>query len=177
VSRFIAHIPRGRRWSTLPTTAPIAMPMVSPNTSASVSAIAKVTASGCVTFVLERRCNVHTFVVHTGVPRSTLPRGFLGRKPRTSSFAFALIETCRWLGDNFPARSVGRKIVPALVLTGGCYSGTSAPNQTSRNSSQATLQSLTTNMVVRMRCTVSYNSWRCAPGPGYSSGRYRWKSA
>ena len=86
------------------------------------------------------------------------------------------IEICRWLGDNFRPDPWAGKLSPLLCYP-GCYSGTSAPNQTSRNSSQATQQSVTTDMVLRMRCTVSYNSWRCAPGPGYSSGRYRWKSA
>jgi hypothetical protein len=150
------------------------MPMVSPTTSASVSAIAKVTASGCVTLVLERRFNVHTFAVCTLARRAPLRRDLLGRKPRMSGFDFALIETFRWLGTLFRPMDLAGKASPLLVvLTAGYYSGSSAPNQISRNSSQATLQSKTTDIVFLMRCTVSYNSWRCAPGPGYSSGRYR----
>ena len=149
-----------------------------PTTSASVSAIVKTTASGRATTVLG---HVSTFIPLWCAPepgRAPLGRDLSGRIPRTSGFAFALIETFCWLGTLFRPMDLAGKTSPLLVvLTGGYCSGTSAPDQTSRNLSQATLQSKTKDMVFRMRCTVSYNSWRCAPGPGYSSGRYRWKSA
>jgi hypothetical protein len=126
VSRFIAHTPRGRRWRTLPTTAPTYRPLLAllrhlsqflrsaPTTSASVSAIVKATASGCATTVLGRRFNVHTFAVRTGARLCTSRPRPLRQETEDEWLCLCPYRDIPLAGDAFPANGFGRKSIPAL---------------------------------------------------------------